>query len=268
MAEPNAETLEKASDLGESPEAVARRWKLELKLADKREQEWRKRAGDIYKTYTPETPAANTFNILWTNTETLRQSVYNSLPQPDVRRRYSDEDPLGKTVGEVLTRALEFAQDTYDFDGLMQKDVLSMLLAGRAVSRVRYMPDIRSVDDDESQEADAYEEIEWEQVVCERVQWDDFRILSPAKSWDAVTAIAFRHRLTREDCIEKFGDEVGGKLPMDSADDSDVRDSKIDDLFKTAEVWEIWDKEDKQVLFICKTFAVPCKVQRDRKSVV
>lgn len=268
MATENAESLEKPADLGQSPEAVARRWKLELKLADKREAEWRKKSTDIYKQYTPPNPATNSFNILWTNTETLRQSVYNSLPQPSAKRRYSDEDPLGKAVGKVLTRALEFAQDTYDFDAVLRGDVLAMLLPGRAVSRVRYMPDIRSVGGEapeaESQEGEAYEEIEWEQVICERIQWDDFRILCAAKTWDEVTAIGFRHRFTREDCIEKFGDEIGNAIPLESAADEDVKGSKdCEDLFKTAEVWEIWDKEDKQVIFICKTYAKPCKTQPD-----
>jgi hypothetical protein len=265
-----AGSLERKEDLGNLPESIARRWKLELKLADKRESNWRKRASDIYKLYTPETPATNSFNILWTNTETLRQSVYNSLPQPDVRRRYQDDDQLGKSVGEVLTRALEFSQDTYDFDGLLQKDVLSMLLAGRAISRVRYVPDIRSIggedshDDDDSQESDTYEEIGWEQAICERIQFDDFRILCAAKTWDEVTAIGFRHRFTREDCIEKFGEEVGNKIPLDEVADEDVKKSKdVQDLFKTAEVWEIWDKEEKEVLFICPTYAAPCKVQDD-----
>jgi hypothetical protein len=270
MSDPQAETLELKTDLGQSPQSVARRWKLELKLADKREADWRKRGSDIYKAYTPANPAANSFNILWTNTETLRQSVYNSLPQPDARRRYQDEDPLGKAVGEVMTRALEFAQDTYDFDAVLKGDVLAMLLPGRAVSRVRYVPDIHSVggedsaQDDDMQESDSYEEIAWEQVICERVQWDDFRILCAAKTWDEVNAIGFRHRFSREDCIEKFGDEVGKAVPMDSTDDEDVKSSKdCEDLFKTAEVWEIWDKEAKQVLFICKTYDQPCKTQDD-----
>lgn len=267
---PNANSLERPEDLGKSPEAVARRWKLELKLADKREADWRKKASDIYKQYTPANPAANSFNVLWTNTETLRQSVYNSLPQPDVRRRYQDEDPLGKAVGEVLTRALEFCQDTYDFDGLLQKDVLAMLLAGRAVSRVRYVPDIRTIggedspQDDDTQETETYEEIEWEQAICERVQHDDFRILCAAKTWDEVSAIGFRHRFTRDDCVEKFGEEVGKAISLDSADDEDIKKSKADeDLFKTAEIWEIWDKDEKQVLFICKTYPKPCKTQED-----
>lgn len=260
-----AGSLEYADDLGKSPQAVARRWKLELKLADKRESGWRKKVAEIYKLYTPETPASNSFNILWTNTETLRQSVYNSLPQPQVRRRYQDEDPLGKAVGEVLTRSLEFAQDTYDFDALLKADVLTMLLPGRAVSRVRYVPDIRQTGgDDEAQESESYEEIAWEQVICERVQHDDFRILCAAKTWDEVSAIGFRHRLTREDCIEKFGEKVGKAIPLDEAADEDVKKAKdAQDLFKTAEVWEIWDKDEKQVLFICPTYDVPCKTQDD-----
>lgn len=268
MTDSNATSLERPQDLGQSPEAVARRWKLELKLADKRERDWRKKASDIYKLYTPDTPAANSFNILWTNTETLRQAVYNSLPQPDVRRRYQDADPLGQAVGEVLTRALEFSQDTYDFDGLLQDDVLSMLLAGRAVSRVRYVPDIRSEPKGEpgtDAEDDVYEEIAWEQAICERVQYDDFRILCAAKRWEDVTAIGFRHRLTRADCVAKFGAEIGNAIKLDSAADEDVKNaSEADaDLFKTAEIWEIWDKTDKKVIWISTSYAHPCKEQDD-----
>ena len=270
MAEAQANSLERKEDLGSTPSAVARRWKLELKLADKRESAWRKKGSEIYKTYAPETAANNSFNILWTNTETLRQAVYNSLPQPDVRRRYQDEDPLGKCVGDVLTRALEFCQDTYDFDGVLKGDVLTMLLPGRAVSRVRYVPDIRqiggedSAQDDDTQESESYEEIEWEQTICERVQWDDFRILCAAKTWDEVSAIGFRHRLNRDDCIEKFGEEVGSAIPLDSVEDEDVKKSKdTADLFKTAEVWEIWDKEEKEVVWICPTHPTPCKTQDD-----
>ncbi len=137
--------LEKVTDLGTSPQAVARRWKLELKLAGKREEAWRKKARDVCELYTPDNPVANSFNILWANTETLRQAVYNSLPQPQVRRRYNDEDMVGQAVSQVLQRSLEFCQEAYDFDGVIKGDVLAMLLPGRAVSRVRYVPSLRQM---------------------------------------------------------------------------------------------------------------------------
>lgn len=274
MSEPNANTLETPQDLGRSPAAIAQRWKLELKLADKREEKWRQKGKTIYGLYTPDAPAANSFNILWTNTETLRQAVYNSLPQPDVRRRYSDEDELGKNVSNVLTRALEFSQDTYDFDAAIKADVLSMLLPGRGLSRIKYIPSINSQPrnmrgeegyDENAEESEGYEAIEWEQVICEPVQWDDFRILCAAKTWDAVTAIGFRHTFTREDCVEKFGEEIGNAIPLNSADNEDIKQiaNEVADLFKTATVWEIWDKDEKQVIWICENYANPCKIQDD-----
>ena len=182
-ADAQSASLEKVSDLGDSPRAVAKRWKLELKLADKREYNWRKKASDIYKIYAPESAAASSFNILWTNTETLRQAVYNNLPQPEVRRRYTDADPLGKAVSEVLNRSLEFSQENYDFDAVIKGDVLAMLLPGRAVSRVCYVPSFKAGEeaDDDSSETETYEEIDWEQVICQRVQYDDLRI-GPGKT--------------------------------------------------------------------------------------
>ena len=42
-----ANTLETKDDLGKSPEAQARRWKLELKLAAKRELKWREKVKEI-----------------------------------------------------------------------------------------------------------------------------------------------------------------------------------------------------------------------------
>lgn len=53
MSEPVAQTLETPKDLGTDSAAEARRWKLEIKLADKRESAWRKKAKDIYRIYAP-----------------------------------------------------------------------------------------------------------------------------------------------------------------------------------------------------------------------
>lgn len=265
-----AATVERASEIGESPESRARRWKLELKLAGKREYAWRRKAKLINEAYTPENPAANTFNVLWTNTETLRQACYNSLPQPLVRRRYHDEDPVGRQVSRVLQRCLDYCQDAYDFDGVIKGDVLCMLLPGRAVSRVRYVPTLKQVGADnapgalahsegsedaahEPQEG-AYEELEWEQCVVERVQWDDFRI-GPGTCWEEVEWVAFRHQMTRDTLVEKFGEQVGRAVAMQGVADEEVeREQQDSELFKRAEVWEVWSKDNRSVLWVSNGF--------------
>ena len=247
---------------------IQRKWLYEMKEADKRENDWRETVKNIYEQYTPKKPAASTFNVLWTNTETLRQAVYNSLPNPTCGRRYDDGDPIGKAASEVLTRSLEFSQDpvNYDFNAVLVGDVLAMLLAGRSVSRVRYVPNFETVDGgeeyaegDESREQKLDERISWESVVAERVQWNDFRILSNAKTWDLVDAIAFRHCMSREDLVEKFGD-VGRNVALNTPV---TPDDDADENSKTADVWEIWDRCDKQVIWVVRSHDVPLKIQED-----
>lgn len=263
-------TLEKPSDLEKDGAGVVRRWLLEIKLADKRESDWRKKSEKVWARYRQKDSKKHSYNILWSNTETLRPAVYNSLPAPDVRRRFKDADPIGKACAEVLCRSLEYGLDVTDFDGQIKATVLDLLLPGRGVARVRYVPSLKQVGvtaetheetieqhdaGGEALEGDA-EELEWEQAPIEHVQWDDFRILCAAKEWMEVSAIGFRHKMTRQMLEEKFG-EVGSLVSLDDTDDEDVKaeqDAEVSDAFKTAEVWEIWDKEKSQVLFIANGY--------------
>lgn len=271
--------LERASDIEKNPAGVVKRWLLELKLADKRESDWRKKAENVWKRYRQNNAKRNSFNILWSNTETLRPAVYNSTPKPDVRRRYKDADPLGKAVSEVLARSLEYGIDTTPFDSQITACVLDMLLPGRGVARVRYVPSFSQVgvtaethseenekhaEGEEALEGDT-EELEWEQAPIEHVQWDDFRI-SAGKEWSEVCWIAFRHRLSREELEAQFPD-CGKDVQLDATDDSDVKaeqDETVKDSFKTAEVWEIWDKDEGRVLFISNGYKTgPLKTLAD-----
>lgn len=250
------QVLETEKDLGPPPQSIVKRWLLELDLSHKREKDWRRQGKKIWSKYRGEKAKKNSFNILWANTETLRPAIYNSLPKPDVRRRFKDKDPLGKSVSEVLRRSLEFQLDCTPFDAQIINSILDMLLPGRGLARVRYIPSISQVGPVEDKEAHEpagealqgdYEEVEWEQAPIEHVQWDDFRC-GPGKTWDELPWIAFKHRMTRKE-LKRFAN--GADVPLDSSEDTETeRDDKIKDLFKTAEVWEIWNKEDSNVLFI------------------
>lgn len=260
-----SESIEVEADLGRSPQSLARRWKIELSMAERRESSWRKKARDVHLLYTPERPDENSFNILWPNTETLRQALYNSPPQPQCRRRYSDEDPMGLKAAEVVTRALEFSQEDSSFDAVCQSLVLGVLLAGRSVTWERYVPSIISMQMEgmATDEECGYEALDWEQVISEQVQYDDFRILCAAKSWEEVTAVGRRHRLNRQDLVAKFGEDIGHRIRLDAVAIEGYDNSPEVDLFKTAEIWEIWDKETKRVIFISSSLDIPCKVEDD-----
>ena len=266
---------ERKEELGEGDKGIQRRWMLELKLSDKREAEWRKTAKATIDRYRGRNRKKNSFNILWSNTETLMPAVYSSLPQPNVRRRFKDADPVGKAVSDILSRSLEFSVDIEQFDTAIKHSLLDMLLTGRGVNRIRYVPSFEQVgysdeepketesESTEALEVETTEELGWEQVVIEHVQYDDFR-MGAGKTWEEIQWIAFHHRMTRDDLVEKFGDK-GEKMRLDDTNDEDVNreDESTIDAFKTASVWEIWDKEEKQVIFVSQNCTEPLKVLDD-----
>jgi hypothetical protein len=205
----------------------ARRWKKELALASKREKDWRDYADKIIKRYRGEEKKKNRWNVLWSNTATLRPFIYNSRANPDVRRRFRDSDPVGKAVSMVLERGLQIVVDDYSTDCAITNDVLDSLLIGRGVSRIRYIPSIRQVPepmaggappngpaapaaatsaataglsrdaegDSESDEAIADEELEYERTTVDHVDWRDFRH-GYGRVWAEVPWVGYRHKLT------------------------------------------------------------------------
>lgn len=281
-------TLETKEDAGKGQAGTVKRWLMALALADKAEKKWRKTAQQVVDRFRQEGEDYDTFkkgqskfNILWSNTEVMRPALYHSTPKPDVRRRFRDEDPIGKTASQVLERGLSFSIDSYDFDQVMTLSVLDLLLPGRGVSRVRYEPTLQTVTpppempqpvgQDENggpiyapehmdeagqpvmQQPEPFDKITYQAVSCEHVAWRDFR-RGPGRTWDEVEWISFDHRLTKDQITELADAELAGKVTYDLTDDDDEEDKKdadeSEDLFKRALVREVWDKTERKVIFI------------------
>lgn len=241
---------------------IVRKWCKELDLSSKQEKDWRKDSERVVKIYRGEDCRTdsdnggtelkrNAFNILWTNTETMRPALYNSTPQPVCRRRFRDESPVGKAAAEVLERALSFSIDAYDFDERISLAIDDYLLPGRGVTRVRYIPTIEETEG--ATEEEVSEEVTYEEVICEHVHWEDFR-RGPGQIWSEVPWIAFRHKLSRKELVAKFGD-VGKKVPLNiTADGEQKKDDEEPTIDNRGEVWEIWDKAKRKVYFICEDY--------------
>lgn len=263
-------------------ERTARRWKSEIELAGKREKSWRERAEKVIARYRGEERKKNRFNVLWANTEILRPALYNSRPEPDVRRRFRDADPVGKAVSTVLERALSVVVDESSTDGAIRNDVLDTLLGGRGVSRVRYVASIAQTGGEAAQEAEeeaakqaqdseddksvpatarakadkdeafegTSEEVEFERAVIEHVDWRDFRH-GYGRTWEEVQWVAFRCKLTRDEAERQFGvDAVREiKFTQQQVQEKDRGQEATSEIVRLAEFWEIWDKEGCRVFF-------------------
>ena len=232
-----AASVETKAETKKTPSEFARHWLQAIDLAGKEEQDWRKDASETIERYRK--TKAKSFNILYANTETTCPALYNSEPVPDIRRRFGDEDPVGKAGADMLERLLSIQCELYDFDGVMKAAVKDRQLAGRGVTRVRVNVGAQGS--------------KW--VSCEQVVWDDFR-RGPSKLWRDVPWVAFRHRMTREELIGL--DPVIGKLVnLDAVVDkaAEGKDAEnLPDMFKRALVWEVWDKTERKVYFFAESY--------------
>ena len=244
----------------------AGKWLDRINQADKAEKAWRITAGKIITKYRSDDGVdvqgnrrQESFNILWSNVETLSPALYNRTPKPDIRRRFADADPIAKSVSELLTRASEYTFEAEDFDRCMQYVVHDALLVGRGVARVRYDPVFVAHQDDGDDDGDeptesAPDDLAAERVCFEHVQWDDFRC-EPCRNWKDVTWVAFRLFLTKQELVDRFG-EAGESVPCDHTSRESVTgtpnspNNSDRDEENRGKVWEIWDRTTRMVTFL------------------
>ncbi len=261
-------------------------WLKELERASREERNWRKKAQLVLDRYVDErrksddAKQATRFNILWSSTETLRPSLISAVPVPEVRQRYKKDDPVARLSAKILERALEFSLDTYDFIKYGNALVQDLLLPGRGVSRIKYipifekknkkiplimkeeagetiftLPDGERVEEFEADDNGAFineevEELVYEEVHAERVPWKWFRI-DPADEWKNVRWVAFGAPFTKDEGLNEFGDKFKTvNVSKSRTDRSDT--NKTEALKDKIVVWEIWDKRTRKQIFIAE----------------
>lgn len=245
----------------------------QLELAHKHEKDWRERTKKINQIYRDDKDQdkATRFNILWSNTQTQFPALYSHRPKPDVRRRWKGPDPVAREAAKAVERCLEFSMDSYDFDRMGEKLTLDILLGGRMVARAKYHPVIQQkvveevYDEDpedlETEERDGqfvhfrrYEEKVYEEVRNYHVPWRYYRY-SPADCWEDVWWVAYGDNfLTQDEIVDQFG-EQHKDVPLRFTD-GEVKDEKGEDAdeIKRAQVWEIWDKDERCVAAVVEGY--------------
>src|SRR3990167_3871364 len=241
--------LEHESDAGRE----VNRWLREIELAASHEREWRERAEKLVKRYRDEDRDADTerkrFNILYSNTEVLKGIIYQKTPVRGVRRRFLDNDPIARQAAQILQRALSYSIDAYEFDAVIQHSLEDVLLTGRAVACVKYVPTVAMQEVEVDGKTAAEERKVYEEVACEYKLWKWVRI-SPAPRWEKVRWIAFGELMTRAELVKAFGDR-GARCGLDWKPDNN---DDGDELFKRALVWVVWNKSSREVIFVSRGY--------------
>jgi hypothetical protein len=226
---------------------------------DKEFSRWISRTDKILRRYRDERQVnsmQSRYNMLWANVNTLKAATFSRMPKADVSRRFKDNDPVGRVASMILERAMDFEITHYgDLKHCLEASVYDRFLGGRGSAWVRYEPKIESMDyevseqDEESDEAAEY--LDTEAAPVDYVHWKDFGH-EPARTWDEVNKVWRKVYMTRKMLVERFGEELGNKVPLDSSpDDQKYKDS--DGIGKKGLIIELWDRETEKVLWISKS---------------
>lgn len=250
----------------------ASRFKMEFEAARKEIKPWHERAERILRRYTDEREEErekrnkNKQNYYTANVQTTQALLYGKTPQVDVSRRFSDaQDDVARVAGEILERLLntDIARDNDAYAISLEQALFDYLVPGLGNCRLRYVADFEMgedtpailADDGVTEKAPAVpgeEQKTNEDVEVVWVYWKD-QLWSPARTFHEVRWWAFRAEMTREQLVKRFGEEVGEAVPLNAKragkGTTDTVDAMRNDPWSRAEVWEIWDKEHKQVLW-------------------
>lgn len=274
------------------------KWYNKITTYERSFKDWEGRADKIVKRYKDDQRLKNNpqtrFNILWSNVQTITPAIFARLPRPDVSRRFRDNDPIGRVASMMLERALEFElEHCPDYKSAMSNSVLDRLLGGRGTAWIRYEPHIEKVakdvpdegvqvtedieagedyekDEDgeravspDSEEEDEYEEqISEEYSPIDYVHWKDFGH-TVSRTWEEVSAVWRRVYMNRPALVERFGEKLGYEIPLDTRPKEFSRNYKPAEGDYEAVIYEIWDKETEQVIWLSKSMGEILDVRDD-----
>jgi len=258
MAKPTKAQREEAERLQGYLDEIAK-YGREFKKWEDRNSKIIKRYRDEGRSNQTDTNAAK-FNILWSNVQTLVPATFARVPQPDVSRRFRDQDPVGRVGALILERGLEFETQHYpDYRDTMTQCVHDRFLGGRGTAWVRYEPHFKpaavEVQVTEDVEAEAPEEqLDYECAPVDYVHWKDFGH-SVARTWEEVTCVWRKVYMSESAVEERFGGEIAKKIPYDSTPEDLKRTDRgaQTDVKQQACVFELWDKEEKIAVWFAKS---------------
>jgi hypothetical protein len=230
------------------------------------------------------------FNILWSNVQTIQPILFARPPKAQVERRYRDKDPVGRLASMMLERSLDYCVEDYNLADTVRACVENLLLPGLGQAWVRYEPrfekvrvpvqpampqipgqavdvtveaapafiddsgqsvDPKSVKTDEQGSFIETERIAYEKAPVEYVHWKDF-LHGPGRVWAEVNWVARIVYMTKDEATDRFGEEKAKACTYDCKPEEIKDDHLAADVFKKCRIYELWDKQKREVIWLSK----------------
>lgn len=277
-------------ELGEDEAGVVHRWKLELDAARKGPyKRWMTRAKKSVRRYRDEDMDNEDaglrkrnaqFNVLWSNVQTVAPSTYSRAPKPVAERRYLDRDVIARAGATILQRSLSYAIEDSGLHETMMQCRTDFFLVGIGSAWLRYqavydetapqhqtqeLPDLPNGRNVEPMGGQAYAgaaadtaKITEQKIYVDYCHWSD-DLISACRFWSERTWRAKRAYYSRKQLRKLCKDkETADAVPLKATRgrrENDVTDM-VREVIGKAEVWQIWDIEAREVIWICEDYGV------------
>ncbi len=174
------------------------------------------------------------FQIFWANMEVIKPSIYSRPPTPVVTPAFKSRKPLERTASEVLERLAiaNMKKTNAHRQLLLVRDDLA--LYARGVVWVRHE------NDDYVGECAPFDHLLRENFLHD-----------PQKNWSLVTWVARAGWFTKDKAKKRF---KGKHIDWDEVSfvEGDTDTPKDYAFQKVAKVWQIWDKDAKEVIWVAE----------------
>jgi len=260
--EHDQEQLEKERDA-----ALQKVWVARIEAEERTHKDFRERGVKIEKVYNEGKNKVGNSNLdvpLWWSTVQIEHSgVYSSQPSPDIRPNSSEQSEPHKEAALVLERGISYYVDKQSFDDCFHRSVDDYLNVGLGVARIKLESEIVEIPGEpmmdqfgqqtegKSEQAVGNQVMRWAYVPWRRFGWE------PCNSWDDCDWIYYRHRMTAAQIKKRFGKTLAAsKDEKDSGSTGEWKSTTLD-------IYEVWDRPNKKVLFIAKGESYPAEVNDD-----
>ena len=225
------------SEADNEQDRSAAKWLDMLAEAKRCDQKYHDKCDNIDKLYADldalaKETSERQFQIFWANLEVLKPSIYSRPPVPVVVPRFKDRKELPRKASEMLERCLVSSFEADDIDATMRLARDDLATNARGVIWLR-------LEQRQNEDGSVFEKVH-----KEHLERKDFRH-GKARKWSEVPWVARRSWVTRKKGLARFGD-IFLKAELKSKRDGD------DDGYssKEAEVWELWDKDSRTVVWV------------------
>lgn len=219
-------------------EAEVNEWLVKISHAENAYRDYHKLFGDIRKYYRNETKSDKQ-NIFWSSIETLKPFLYFKQPKPYIERKEKSADRIHNLACKMLEKALYWDLEQFDFDSCIKYARNDFLLGGMGMVIERYKPTFGIVEDISGNrlevKIDEQVNTEYLDPVCFIADSDKVGI------WEDCTWFAVKQYMTIEEAAVSFGNDIRSVLADNVGEES-----------KSIEVYEIWDKKSRRVLYLSK----------------